>query len=91
LGVARGQWLVNERLQGFYLITTVAGAIANILLNLVAIPRWGGLGAAYATVVSYAIAGWLGSFFHPAVRESAGMQTRALLIPISGWRYLRRP
>jgi PST family polysaccharide transporter len=91
LGVARGQWLVNEGLQKFYLGTTCAGAVANVALNLVCIPRWGGLGAAWATVASYGVAAWLASYFHPAARATAAMQTRALLIPLRGWRYLRRP
>jgi PST family polysaccharide transporter len=90
LGVARGQWLVNEGLQKFYLGATIVGAVANVLLNLLLIPRWDGLGAAYATLASYAIAAWLASYFHPAVRATAAMQTRALLIPFRGWRYLRR-
>jgi O-antigen/teichoic acid export membrane protein len=89
LGVARGQWLVNERLQRFYLVAALAGAVANVGLNLLFIPRWGGLGAAWATVISYALAGWGSSYFHPAVRSTAGMQTRALLLPLLGWRYLR--
>lgn len=90
LGVARGQWLVNEGLQRFYLVATAAGAVANVGLNLVFIPRWGGLGAAYATVVSYGMAAWLASYCHPVVRTTAAMQTRALLIPFRAWRYLRR-
>jgi len=90
IGVARGQWLVNERLQVFYLWATVTGAIVNIALNFYLIPRWGGLGAAYATVVAYAVAGWLMSYFHPAVRDTAGMQARALLIPFRAFGYLRR-
>jgi O-antigen/teichoic acid export membrane protein len=90
LGVARGQWLVNEGLQKFYLAATLAGAVANVLINLVLIPRWGGLGAAYATVISYALAGWFASYCHPAVRVTAHAQTRALLIPFRAWRYLRR-
>lgn len=90
LGVARGQWLVNEGLQKFYLAATVVGAVANVLLNLVLIPRWGGLGAAYATVISYALAGWLASYFHPVARVTAVAQTRALLVPLLGWRYLKR-
>jgi PST family polysaccharide transporter len=90
LGVARGQWLVNEGRQKFYLAATCAGAIANIGLNLIFIPRWGGLGAAWATVISYGIAGWLASYFHPVVRVTAAMQTRALLLPLHGWHYLRR-
>jgi O-antigen/teichoic acid export membrane protein len=90
LGVARGQWLVNEGLQKFYLAATAAGAVANIALNFAFIPRWGGLGAAWATVISYGLAGWLASYFHPAVRSMAKMQTRALLVPLLGWRYFRR-
>lgn len=90
LGVARGQWLVNERRQNFYLATTTAGAVVNVGLNFWLIPRWGGLGAAYATLVSYALAAWLASYAHPAVRATARMQTRALLIPVRGWHYLRR-
>ena len=91
IGVARGQWLVNERLQGFYLCATLAGAITNIGLNLLFIPRWGGLGAAIATVVAQALASWLSSFCLAATRETAWMQTRALLLPVLGYRYLRRP
>lgn len=90
LGVARGQWLVNEGLQKFYLAATLSGAVVNVLLNFLFIPRWGGLGAAYATVVSYALAGWIASYCHPAVRVTAHAQTRALLIPFRAWRYLRR-
>lgn len=90
LGVARGQWLVNEGLQKFYLGATLAGAVSNVLLNLWFIPRWGGLGAAWATVASQMIATWLASYFHPVARQTAAMQTRALLIPLRGWRYLRR-
>jgi Na+-driven multidrug efflux pump len=59
-------------------------------LNFIFIPRWGGLGAAWATVISYGLAAWLASYCHPAVRATAAMQTRALLIPLRGWRYLRR-
>jgi len=90
LGVARGQWLVNEGLQKFYLAATAAGAVTNVALNFWFIPRWGGLGAAWATVISYGLAAWLASYAHPAVRGTAAMQTRALLIPLRGWRYLRR-
>ena len=90
LGVARSQWLVNENLQRFYLAATLAGAVANVGLNLVFIPRWGGLGAAWATVISYALAGWVASYFHPRVRATAGMQTRALFVPFRSWQYLTR-
>ncbi len=88
LGVVRGQWLVNEKMVRFYLATTIIGAIANVALNLVLIPRAGPLGAAWATVVSYALATWFSSFIDPSVRVIGRMQTRALLLPLFGWRYL---
>lgn len=88
LGVVRGQWLVNEKRVRFYLATTIVGAIANVALNWVFIPRWGPLGAAWATVVSYALATWVSSFINPSVRVIGRMQTRALLLPLFGWRYL---
>lgn len=90
VGVARGQWLVNEKLQRFYLAATCAGAVANVLLNLVLIPRLGGMGAAIATVASYALAAWVCSYLHPAVRPTARMQTRALLLPLRLGEFLRR-
>jgi O-antigen/teichoic acid export membrane protein len=91
LGVARGQFLVNESLTRFYLVATATGAAMNILLNLILIPRIGAMGAAVATVASYATASWISSYLHPAVRTTAARQTRALLLPITGWRYLSHP
>jgi PST family polysaccharide transporter len=90
IGVARGQFLVNEGLTRFNLVATATGALANVALNLLLIPRLGGTGAAIATVVSYAAAAWLASFAHPAVRATAWRQTRALLLPFRVGRYLRR-
>jgi O-antigen/teichoic acid export membrane protein len=89
LGVARSQFLVNENLGVFYFASTAAGAVANIGLNLWLIPRAGAVGAAQATLISYALAGWISSWLHPAVRANAAMQTRALLLPLRAWQYLR--
>ena len=88
LGVARGQFLVNERLTRFYLGATLAGAALNIALNLWLIPVHGAWGAALATVVSQAVAAWASSFCSPAVRANGVMQTRALLLPFLWPRYV---
>jgi len=82
LGVARGQFLVNAGMAKFGLLCTVAGAVANVGLNYLLIPRWAGLGAAVATVVSYALSAWLMSFVSPQVRAIGWMQTKALLWPV---------
>jgi len=91
IGVVRGQFLANENLGWFYFAATSVGGGLNVLLNLWLIPRSGPLGAAQATLISYAAAAWLSSWFHPAVRATAMMQSRALLIPFRAWRYLRFP
>lgn len=55
LGVANSNWFIVENRQILSLQRTTLGAIANIILNLVLIPSYGIIGAAYATVISYAI------------------------------------
>lgn len=90
LGVARTQFLVNENLSRFHLLSTGAGAGCNILLNYWLIPAHGALGAAWATLVSYALAAWGATWLHPKARMNGAMQTRALLVPVLGWRYFRR-
>lgn len=81
LGVARGQWLVHQGHGAFYLASTLSGAALNVGLNLVMIPRWGALGAAVATLISYAAAAWLSSYFHPPSRRTASQLALALLLP----------
>jgi len=90
LGVARTQYLVDEKLGWFYFGSTGGGAAINVVLNVWLIPAHGAMGAAVATVVSYAVAGWVSSWWHPRVRSVAWAQTKALAIPLLGWRYLRR-
>jgi O-antigen/teichoic acid export membrane protein len=50
--------LVAQNQQRLLPIPTLAGAAVNIALNLVLIPRYGAMGAAYATLVSYSVA-WI--------------------------------
>ncbi len=53
LGVAQGKWLVTENYTMFKMFAAVLGAIVNVVMNLVLIPRCEGLGAAWATFLSY--------------------------------------
>ncbi len=90
LGVARGQFLVNEGHVRFYSLTTFAGLFVNVALNLVLIPRQGPFGAAVATLGAQAVAAWLSTFCFAPARPTAWMQLRALLIPFNWYRYVRR-
>ncbi len=89
LGVARGQFCVNEGLTRFHLAATIAGAVLNVLLNLWLIPWRGPTGAALATVAAQALAAWLSTFCIAATRELAWMQTRSLFNPFRALRHGR--
>lgn len=56
LGLASSQWLIQEGRQSIILQRTVLGAVLNIIANLYFIPAYGAVGAAWATLISYAIA-----------------------------------
>jgi Na+-driven multidrug efflux pump len=81
LGVARSQWLNAENLTQLSFATTFMGAISNVLLNFVLIPPYAGVGAAIATLISYAIAAYFSCIFYPVLHRTFGMLTKALLIP----------
>lgn len=78
LGVAGGAYLVAEDLNVLSLYRTLLGAVANVGLNLMFIPKWGMLGAAYATLISYAIVTYA-ILLHPKSREAGVMLLKALL------------
>ncbi|MDY0384090.1 flippase [Trichlorobacter sp.] len=61
--------------------TASTGAIANILLNLLLIPRYGAMGAAGATCLSYWVAAQGACYLSPSLRPAAAMIMRSLLLP----------
>ena len=81
LGVAQGPWNINEGLTKLALFRTVIGAAANILLNLVLIPRFGPIGAAIATTTSYALAAVILNAFSGRTRDIFILQLRSM-VPI---------
>jgi O-antigen/teichoic acid export membrane protein len=56
LGVASSQFLVTENLTKISFYRTAIGMIINIILNLILIPKYGIIGSAVATLISYSIA-----------------------------------
>lgn len=52
LGVVSGKWFLVENLQLLSLQRSVLGALLNIIMNFLLIPKYGVLGAAWGSVVS---------------------------------------
>lgn len=80
LGNASNNYLIAENLQKLTLYRTLIGASVNILLNLYLIPRYGIKGAAFATLVSQAIASYLSYGLSKKTHKVFGMMTRSLFL-----------
>jgi len=75
------RWLIIEGSLIFALGVQVAGALANILLNIWLIPLYGGFGAALATLLSASVSGYLILFAHQRLRPMARLMTGSLMVP----------
>lgn len=75
------KWLLVEGI--FWASATIhaTGAVTNVLLNLLLIPRYGAEGAAVATVISYTLAPILLAPLVPSLRQPAIMQLKAIAWP----------
>jgi len=82
LGIARSRWLMAENYTRFSLFATSLGAISNICLNLALIPKYQGIGAAIATVISYAISSHVSCIFYPPIYDNSKMLFKALIVPL---------
>lgn len=79
LGVASSRWFIAENLQRYSFYRTLAGGIANVILNFILIPKYGVTGSAWATVISQAVAS---VFFNAANKETRiifSMQIKAII------------
>jgi PST family polysaccharide transporter len=77
-GVASNSWYLAENRQFLGLQRTALGAVVNIILNLILIPRHGAVGAAIATVISQAAAAWLFDLMHAETRRMFYMKIYAI-------------
>jgi O-antigen/teichoic acid export membrane protein len=79
LGSASGQYLIAEGYTKMSMLRTGAGAIVNIVLNIFLLPKYGILGAAYATLAAYGIATFF-IVFIPKTREQGLLMLRSLFL-----------
>ncbi len=79
LGAASGQYLIAENFTKLSFIRTGFGAMVNIGLNLLLIPKMGMMGAAIATLIAYASATFC-IIFIPKVRDQGIMLFKSLFL-----------
>jgi PST family polysaccharide transporter len=87
LGVGRGKWLVVENLTKIAMGATVLGAVTNVGINWFVIPNYGGIGAAWATMISYAIYAYFALALVAKTRFTFWQLSKAIVAPV---RYLRQ-
>lgn len=75
------KWLIAESLFHFSIITHGIGAVTNLILNFILIPRLGVFGAAYATIISYSAASYFSLFPSRKTRTIGYMMTLSLVYP----------
>jgi PST family polysaccharide transporter len=89
VGCVTGQQYIHEKITSIQMQRTVLGAICNVVLNLLWIPRWGGVGSAMATLISYSVAAYFADALQVQTRHIFRMKTEAFVkcwtLPIRLW------
>lgn len=75
------KWLLAENALVYSLVSQGGGALVNVLLNLLMIPVYGAMGAAFATVIAYCCSGYLVFFLFDRTRPVAFMMSRSAIAP----------
>ena len=73
-----GAMLVTEGLQRFAILRDGLGCLVCVALNYILLPRYGIMAAAFVSIASNVVAGYLADAFIPAYRHLFVRQTKAL-------------
>jgi len=79
---AFSRWILIEDALSFSVLTQGLGALSNVLLNFTLIPFFAGQGAAWATLISYAIASFFAVACHRKTRPVFWLMSKALVAPV---------
>jgi O-antigen/teichoic acid export membrane protein len=79
------KWILIEKVFVFSIITQGIGALSNVVLNYFLIPEYGGIGAAYATLISYSFASFFALSFTHKTRPIFRMMSKSFLAPVRFW------
>jgi O-antigen/teichoic acid export membrane protein len=81
LEIARSAFLSSMNWTRIYFVTVLLGCLLNIVLNFLLIPRYGGMGAVVASLISYWFAAHGTCFLFRPLFRTGGMLTKAILYP----------
>lgn len=70
MGVGKSAFIINESLFKYSLVTVVIGALTNISLNYMLIPRYASVGCVVASLVSFVVSIFLVDVFFQKTREN---------------------
>lgn len=68
-GTVSSSWFINTGRLRFSMYKTIVGVLCNVSLNLLLIPKYAGVGAAIATIVSQILVAFIFNAATPATRE----------------------
>ena len=77
-GSVRNVWILAEGKQKYLFGINVIGAVANVLLNLILIPWWGGIGAAIASLITQFFTNVIIGFIFKPIRENNRLMLRSM-------------
>ncbi len=84
LNLVVAKWHIVENESKLYMIRTAIGAIMNIILNLLLIPKYQILGAALASLVSYSFIAYFSCLLFKPMRKLFVLQSKAMasILPV---------
>lgn len=88
MGVGSSYWFILHNNQQILLLKTIAGALLNILLNFVLIPRYGAMGTSFATLAAQMASAFLMNYLLRQARPVFFAQIAAFsdMLKPSFWR-----
>lgn len=82
LGLASSGWYLNEGLNKLILHRTLLGAAINILLNILLIPNYGAIGAAWGTLAGQAGANYLFDLSNKKTWKIFSLKTQSIFLDL---------
>lgn len=80
MGVTRTIWLITEDKNKYQIIFLLIGAVTNVVLNLLLIPKYGAIGAAFGTLLAEFISNFVALFFFKDTRPLLRLIIQSILL-----------